>query len=108
MAFDGYYADKARGLIPEYDNKWNIASWEGWLTYFPADSAKSFDKPLTVIHSEAAAIPQGVKTFLASYSGKATAKWLENVTQFDFYDNEQAMNTAADTLAKSFRLDSNT
>lgn len=23
MPFDGYYFDKARGLVPEYDNKWN-------------------------------------------------------------------------------------
>ena len=25
------------GAIPAYDNKWNNAGWEGWLTYQPAD-----------------------------------------------------------------------
>ncbi len=28
-----YYTEAGRGLIPEYDNKFNLASWEPWLTY---------------------------------------------------------------------------
>ena len=28
-----YYTEADRGLIPEYDNKFNVASWDGWLTY---------------------------------------------------------------------------
>lgn len=102
MAFDGYYSDPKRGLIPAYDNKWDQASWEGWLTYHPADNPARLDKPLAIVHSEAAAIPQGVKTFLEGYAGKATVEWLENVTQFDFYDQDAPVNRAADTVAGHF------
>ena len=64
MPIGGYYHDPERGAVPEYDNKWNQASWEGWLTYHPADNPQRLDKPLAVVHSEAAAFPEGVRSFL--------------------------------------------
>lgn len=102
MPIGGYYHEPSRGAIPEYDNKWNQASWEGWLSYYPADNPQRLDKPLAVVHSEAAAIPQGVKTFLNGYLGDATLQMLEDVTQFDFYDNPEDVTRAADTVAKHF------
>lgn len=103
MPIGGYYYEADRGAIPEYDNKWNNAGWEGWLTYHPADNPTRLDKPLAIVHSEAAAIPQGVRTFLQGFAGKATAKWLEDVSQFDFYDNPEDVERAADTVADHFR-----
>jgi uncharacterized protein len=102
MPLGGYYFDRARGAVPEYDNQWNNAGWEGWLTYYPADSAPVFDKPLAIVHSEAAAIPDGVRAFLAGYAGKATVEWLENVDQFSFYDQPAPVSSAADTVATHF------
>ena len=102
MPIGGYYYEPSRGAIPQYDNKWNQASWEGWLTYYPADNPGRLDKPLAVVHSEAAAIPQGVKAFLAGYAGDATLKMLEDVTQFDFYDNPEDVTRAADVAARHF------
>ena len=67
MPIGGYYYEADRGAIPEYDDKWNNAGWEGWLTYHPADNPQRLDKPLAIVHSESAAIPQGVKTFLAGF-----------------------------------------
>ncbi|OIQ34004.1 MAG: alpha/beta hydrolase [Roseobacter sp. MedPE-SWchi] len=103
MPIGGYYFEADRGAIPEYDDKWNNAGWEGWLTYHPADNPQRLDKPLTIVHSESAAIPQGVQTFLAGFAGEATAQWLEDVTQFDFYDNPEDVARAADTVATHFR-----
>jgi hypothetical protein len=37
MPLGGYYYEPSRGRIPQYGNKWNQASWEGLLTYPPAD-----------------------------------------------------------------------
>lgn len=102
MPIGGYYYEPSRGAIPEYDNKWNQGSWEGWLTYHPADNAQRLDKPLAIVHSEAAAIPQGVKTFLDGYLGDATLRMLEDVTQFDFYDNPQDVDRAVETVANHF------
>ncbi|MEO1678177.1 MAG: dienelactone hydrolase family protein [Pseudomonadota bacterium] len=102
MPIGGYYYEADRGAIPEYDNQWNNAGWEGWLTYHPADNAPRLDKPLAIVHSEAAAIPQGVRSFLESFTGEATQRWLEDVTQFDFYDNPEDVTRAADTMAQHF------
>jgi uncharacterized protein len=102
MAMDGYYSDPARGMIPAYDNQWNTLSWEAWLTYLPADNAPQFDKLLAIVHSEAAAIPDGVRAFLAGYAGEAAVTWLEGVDQFSFYDREDAVEAAADQVAAHF------
>lgn len=102
MPLGGYYYEADRGGIPDYDDKWNQASWEGWLTYTPADDGSRLDKPLAIVHSESAAIPDGVRAFLADYTGEATQRWLEDVTQFDFYDDPEDVERAADTVAEHF------
>lgn len=103
MPIGGYYYEPSRGAIAEYDNQWNQASWEGWLTYHPADNPQRLDKPLAIVHSEAAAIPGGVRAFLDGYLGDATLRMLEDVSQFDFYDNPEDVTRAADTVAEHFR-----
>lgn len=102
MPIGGYYNDPARGAIPAYDNQWNNVGWEGWLTYHPADNAARLTHPLAIVHSEAAAIPQGVRTFLEGFAGEATLQMLDDVTQFDFYDNPEDVTRAADTMATHF------
>ncbi len=102
MPIGGYYYEADRGAIPAYDNKWNNAGWEGWLTYHPADHASRLTQPLAIVHSDSAAIPQGVRAFLQSYVGDATLRMLEDVTQFDFYDNPEDVTRAADTMAEHF------
>ncbi|MFP7674906.1 alpha/beta hydrolase [Marivita sp. S0852] len=102
MPLGGYYYEEDRGAIPAYDNQWNNASWEGWLTYHPADNGARLTQPLAIVHSEAAAIPQGVRDFLSGYAGEATVEWLEGVGQFDFYDGEENVTRAADTMAAHF------
>ncbi|MFG5384650.1 alpha/beta hydrolase [Yoonia sp. R2-816] len=102
MPIGGYYYEADRGAIPEYDNQWNNAGWEGWLTYHPADNPNRLTQPLAIVHSEAAAIPQGVRSFLEGFSGDATLQMLEDVTQFDFYDNPEDVTHAADTMAQHF------
>ncbi len=107
MPIGGYYYEAERGAIPEYDNKWNNAGWEGWLTYHPADNPQRLDKPLAIVHSESAAIPQGVKTFMSGFAGEATLQWLEDVSQFDFYDNPEDVERASDVVADHFRANTN-
>ncbi len=102
MPIGGYYYDPARGAIPEYDNAWNNAGWDDWLSYHPLDRAEGFDKPLAIVHSDAAAIPQGVRTFVERFTGEATQRWLEEVTQFDFYDDPAAVTAAAEEMAAHF------
>ncbi|WP_126976155.1 alpha/beta hydrolase [Frigidibacter oleivorans] len=100
MPIGGYYYDPARGAIPEYDNQWNNAGWEGWLTYAPAENPARLDKPLAIVHSDAAAIPQGARRFIAGYARDVTQLWLPDVTQFEFYDDPAAVEAAADMVAQ--------
>ena len=84
------------------DNRWNNLGWESWLTYQPLDRAADFDKPLAIVHSEAAAIPQGVRAFLAVVPVEPTVRWLDGVDQFTLYDGSAAVADAADTVAAHF------
>ncbi|WP_305988943.1 alpha/beta hydrolase [Roseibium sp. MMSF_3544] len=102
MPIGGYYYEADRGAIPEYDDKWNNAGWEGWLTYYPADDPQRLDKPLAVVHSEAAAIPEGTHRFLEGLGGRASAEWLEDVSQFDFYDVPENITRATKTITAHF------
>ncbi len=97
-----YYTEEHRGLTPEYDNKFNAASWEGWLTYDALVTADSLDKPTLLVHSEAAAIPQGAEAYADRMGDNATSLWLDEVTQFDFYDRPDVVATSADAVADHF------
>lgn len=97
-----YYTEAGRGLVPEYDNRFNLASWEPWLTYDSVSVAARLDKPVLVVHSEAAAVPQGAHAFFSLLRGDASELWLENVSQFDFYDRPDAVTRAADAVARHF------
>jgi uncharacterized protein len=98
-----YYTEEDRGMIPEYINEFNLASWEGWLTFDAVAIADNLNKPVQIVHSEAAAIPQGAKEFYNRLSGEKNQLWLENITQFDFYDNPEAVTTASDAVAEHFK-----
>ncbi len=98
-----YYTEPDRGMIPEYVNEFNLASWEGWLTYDAISTAEQLNKSVKIIHSEAAAIPQGAKEFYNRLSGEKDELWLANTTQFDFYDNPEVVAKASDAIAKYFK-----
>ena len=98
-----YYTEADRGAIPEYINEFNLASWQGWLTYDAITTADDLDKPVMIIHSEEAAIPQGAKEFYSRLSGEKSELWLDDVTQFDFYDSPEAVTTASDAVAEHFK-----
>ena len=98
-----YYTDPERGFIPEYDNQFNLATWRPWLTYDALKTATKLKKPTLLVHSEAAAIPQGAKEFSQRMGENATTIWLENVTQFDFYDNPNDVRRATNEVDRHFQ-----
>lgn len=97
-----YYTEEARGLIPQYDNRFNLASWEPWLTYDSVSLGAKLDRPTLIVHSEAAAVPKGAHQFFALLKGDARELWLEGVTQFDFYDRAEPVSKAAGAIAEHF------
>jgi fermentation-respiration switch protein FrsA (DUF1100 family) len=97
-----YYTETDRGLIPQYDNRFNLATWEPWLTYDAVSLGAKLDKPILIVHSENAAVPAGAHAFFADIPGRKSQIWLDNVSQFDFYDGAEPVKIAADAAAAHF------
>ncbi len=97
-----YYTETDRGLISAYDNKFNAASWEGWLTYDAIQTAEQLKKPTLLVHSEAAAIPQGMQEYARRLGSHVTELWLDDVSQFDFYDAPGPVKAASDAVVEHF------
>ncbi|MEM9739064.1 MAG: alpha/beta hydrolase [Pseudomonadota bacterium] len=97
-----YYVTPGLGQIPEWENTFNLASWEGWLTFDAIRAAANIDQPVLIVHSEDAAIPQGAQEFYAALSGPKDQVWLEGVTQFDFYHQPGPVDAASDAAADFF------
>ncbi|MEM9419490.1 MAG: alpha/beta hydrolase [Planctomycetota bacterium] len=94
-----YYTEPDRGLIPEYVNQFNLASWEPWLTFDGIAIADQLgDTPVQVVHSDAAAVPQGVRRFYEKLTGDKHELWLEDIGQFDFYDQPRPITVASDAV----------
>lgn len=97
-----YYTEEGLGMIPEWENTFNLASWEGWLTFDGVRAAPGISQPLMIVHSEDAAIPAGAHQFFADLQSDKEELWLDGVTQFDFYHREDAVTTASDAVAAFF------
>lgn len=98
-----YYTEPDRGLIPEYDNLFNLASWQGWLNYDAIAAAPQQDKPVLLVGSEAMALPAGAQEYLAGASDNVSAVWLDDVTQFDFYDVPEHVARASELMTDFFK-----
>ena len=98
-----YYTEEDRGLIGAYDNKFNLSSWEPWLTYDGQESADRLTKPTVMINSEAAALPAGAHAFAERTQAPVTEIWLDDVNQFDFYDRADVVDRSTDAIAEFFK-----
>jgi fermentation-respiration switch protein FrsA (DUF1100 family) len=97
-----YYTDRTRGLIP--NGRTASTSPPGRLADLRrgVDRTRLGGKPVAMVHSDAAAIPEGARSFYAKVAGPKRELWLENVSQFDFYDQAQPVSRAADFVADHF------
>jgi len=95
-----YYLDPERGGIPEYGNRFALMAWAEWLTFEPVPSADDVTVPVLLVHSETAAIPEGARRFASRLKGPHTFVWLDERSQFDFYDTEP---TVTESVAHTVR-----
>lgn len=103
-----YYQNPQRGAIPQWSNRFAVASWSDWLSFNPLPSASKIKVPTLFIHSEKAAIPDGARQFFANIPTKNKQMiWLSDRSQFDFYDQPETVNASISSiknhLAASFR-----
>ncbi|MEU1201394.1 alpha/beta hydrolase [Streptomyces sp. NPDC005813] len=97
-----YYLSPERGGVPEWPNRFAVMGWWDWLTFSPIPSATRIDVPTIVVHSEQAALPDGVRRFATLLPTAARVLWLEG-TQFDFYDQEPQVGSAVEAVDAHFR-----
>ncbi|MCG7588608.1 alpha/beta hydrolase [Photobacterium sp. OFAV2-7] len=97
-----YYTETDRGLIPEYDNQFNVASWSGWLNYDAQQSAYTLDKPVLMVASESMALPAGAHQYLENAGENVSSIWLDGVSQFDFYDQPEPVSQAVAAVSNYF------
>jgi uncharacterized protein len=99
-----YYQNPQRGAIPQWDNRFAVATWAEWLTFNPMPTARQINVPTLFIHSEKAAIPQGAKQYFAAIpTQNKQFVWLNNLTQFDFYDQAQTVSTSVNLVTQHLR-----
>ena len=101
-----YYVSADRGAIPEWVNQFNVASWEPWLTYDGvklSEDVNAAGLPVAIVHSEAAAIPQGAHDFFNALTVATKSElWLDDVDQMSFYDQDEPVRRASDHVAEHF------
>lgn len=97
-----YYTEPDRGMISAWRNQADPAFWEGWLDFDAIEVAPNLQQPFFMVHSEAAAIPQGAKQFYGQLTAPKADLWLDNVSQFDFYDRPGPVQTAVEATVRHF------
>ncbi|MEV1167644.1 alpha/beta hydrolase [Nonomuraea sp. NPDC049784] len=95
-----YYLDPARGAVPQWGNRWATMAWAEWLTFEPQPSADRITAPVLIVHSESAGIPVGARRFADRLTGARELVWLEERSQFDFYDTEPTVTDSVDNVAR--------
>ncbi|MCZ8210186.1 MAG: hypothetical protein O9270_18565 [Aquidulcibacter sp.] len=103
MAGVPYYTETDRGAITQWENTFNVASWDDWLSFDAQAAAPKLKDAFLMVHSQAAAIPQGATQFFANLTGQKEQVWLDNVSQFDFYDRAAPVKAASDAAARHFQ-----
>jgi fermentation-respiration switch protein FrsA (DUF1100 family) len=89
--FLDYYLNPRRGAIPQWRNRFAVASWRPWLTFDAPSLAPSVRAPTLIVHSDAAAIPAGAHRFEERLRVPHESVWLENRNQFRFYDDAETI-----------------
>jgi ketosteroid isomerase-like protein/fermentation-respiration switch protein FrsA (DUF1100 family) len=98
-----YYTETDRGLIPAWRNEADPAFWSKWLWFDGLQYAPRLRQPFLIVHSDAAAIPQGARRFFAAATAPKTEVWLDGVTQLDFYDRAGPVTQAVDAVTAHFQ-----
>ncbi len=104
-----YYLNPKRGAIKEWSNdKFAVASWEDWLTIDPMPAAKQLRKPVLMIHSDGAVLPDYTKKFFNDIaSDDKKLHWITTdldspFHQFNFYDQDKEVNESVTEASNWF------
>lgn len=105
-----YYLNPERGAVKQWSNdKFAVASWEDWLTIDPMPFAKQLNKPVLMVHSDGAVLPNYTKKFFNDIA--TTDKklhWMNTELespyhQFNYYDQDVEVNESIAQVSNWFK-----
>ncbi len=96
-----YYANPERGAIDAWDNAFAQQSWAEWLTFDAVAVAPQVNVPTLFVHTDNAALPNGVRDFHDAMPGPKTLFWTTG-QHMDFYDKPTYVGRAANVVAQHF------
>jgi fermentation-respiration switch protein FrsA (DUF1100 family) len=101
--FLDYYLNPNRGGIAEWGNRFNVMSWEPWLTYDGISAAADVRVPIVIIGSDGMATPDGARQFFDRLGDvPKELLWLQG-GQLDFYDKPPQVTAAVNAAFAHFR-----
>lgn len=96
-----YYGSPRRGGIKQWDNRFALMGWTGWLTYDSVAAAKALKVPSLFVHSDNAALAANVKAIHAAVTAPKELVWSAE-DHFAFYDDPQLVKRSAQAAARHF------
>jgi hypothetical protein len=76
-------------------------AWREWLEFDGIQYGAQLHVPLLIVHSEAAAVPDGTKAFFAAVPAPKELLWTQG-EQLDFYDQEPQVSTSVAAVRDHF------
>ena len=96
-----FYLNPARGALPQWTNRFAVMAWREWLEFDGVQYGAQLHAPLLIVHSEAAAVPDGAKAFFATVTAPKDIFWTQG-EQLDFYDQEPQVSKSVEAVRDHF------
>ncbi len=92
-----YYANPARGAVPEWPNRMAEMSWVPWLSFDGLSPAAAVSVPSLFVHADGCVFPEHIERLRQSMTGPVEVAWGDGA-QTDFYDQPAQVEFAIDAL----------
>lgn len=96
-----FYTNPARGALPQWTNRFAVMAWRGWLEFDAVQYGAQIAVPLLIVHSEAAAVPDGARQYFAQVTSPKDIFWTQG-EQIDFYDQEPQVTKSVEATRNHF------
>lgn len=97
-----YYANPARGAVPEWRNEMAELSWLYWLGFDGLSAAARVSTPTLFVHGDECVLPDNVRTVSKNLAGPSELVWADS-SQIDFYDQPDPVGQAVAAADTHFR-----
>jgi uncharacterized protein len=97
-----YYAESARGAVPQWRNEMAELSWFHWLTFDGMSAASDVATPSLFVHGDDCVLPQNARLVFDRLKGPKQLVWASGA-QIDFYDQPARVDLAVEAAARHFK-----